>query len=89
MAHGTYIQETEFLAIKKLLGRFGVSEVDEILNSNLKKRALKTIREIDKYGSFLEYQTRNTEPVASVTLNGAKFTGPLSECIEVLQKAKK
>lgn len=88
MAHGTYITETEFIAIKKLLEKLDVGETYEILNSSLKPRALKTLREINKYDTFEKYQSRNQEPMATISMNGTRFIGPVSECIERLNQFK-
>lgn len=88
MAHGAYITETEFIAIKKLLEKLDVSETYEILNSHIKPRALKTLREIKKYDTFAKYQSRNQEPTATISMNGTRFVGPVSECIERLNQFK-
>ena len=89
MAKNKYVTEEEFEVIKALTKYFRNAEIMSICKSIRGMRSDTTLKEIRRAENFEAYQTRNAEPMATVVVNGAKFEGTISECLERLQKAKK
>lgn len=85
MAKNKYVTETEFDAIKKLMNHYSNADIAAFGRAGLTERSDSTLQEIRRAASFKAYQTRRTEPMATVIVNGTKFEGTADECIKRLR----
>lgn len=88
MAKNKFVAETEFNAIKTLMNHYSNADIASFGRAGLIERSDSTLAEIRRAANFKAYQTRHAEPMATVVVNGAKFEGTISECLERLEKAK-
>lgn len=89
MAKNKFVTEAEFNAIKTLMNHYSNADIASFGRAGLIERSDSTLMEIRRAANFKAYQTRYAEPKAVVIVNGAKFEGTITECLDRLERAKK
>ena len=89
MSKNKYVTEAEFDAIKKLMLHYSNADIASFGRAGLVERSDTTLQEIRRTVNFRAYQTRRTQPMATVIVNGTKFEGTADECIKRLERAVK